>query len=227
MPLHRTVEYTMAYQTYTLGNWYLALSDAASIAEDGDINAIIASEVVGFDGYTTLPIVYSTPTWDAVNQFFVAPATPGEFANGGTTSIQYQSALAIGCPTGHARKAPKAVTQSSFNGGTDAITITGHGYVDNNSIVFRVASGTIDTAINTALRYYILNATTNTFQLSLDQVNPINLNGDGAALDAYVIDRTIDESRGGINYKVQPISTTIAPGQSVAINYSMSVDTQA
>ena len=224
MPVHRSTQYCAGYQTYTLGNWYFALSDATSLAEDASLNTIIASEVVGFDGYTTPKINYSNPTWDVATQRYIIPATSLDYGNSGTTTIQYQTFLGIGCPTGHTRIVPKAITHTNFNGGTDTITLSSHGYTNNDQVMFRVVSGTIDSAVSVNLSYYVMNATTNTFQLSVDQVNPLDLNGNGASLNAYLLDRSIDEVRGGVIYQVFAVPTPVAPGQSVTVNFSVSAD---
>jgi hypothetical protein len=215
MPVHRSLSYSAAYQIFTLGNWYFALSDATSFAEDQDVNSIFATEIVGFNGYTSPALTYGTPTWDVVTQQYIAPLPTLTYGNAGTTTIQYISYFGVCCPSGHTRIVPKAVTQTNFSGATNTITLTSHGYTNNDRVVFRVVSGTIDSAINTSLGYYVMNATTNTFQLSVDQVNPLDLAGNGASLNAYIIDRSLDETRGGIVYQTFAVPTSVAPGNSV------------
>lgn len=224
MPVHRTVSYSAAYQMFTLGNWFFVLSDATSFAEDQDVNSIFATEIVGFDGYTTPTLPFSTPTWDVVTQQYVAPLPTITYGNAGTTTIQYSSYFAVCCPSGHTRIVPKAITQTNFSGATNIITLANHGYTNNDRVIFRVVSGTIDSAINTNLGYYVINATTNTFQISADQVNPIELAGNGASLNAYLIDRSLDELRGGIMYQVFTVPTSVAPGNSVNFILSTATD---
>lgn len=226
MPCHRSWQYAAASQTYTNGNWFFLLSDAVATAEDATLDSILSTEIVANDGYISPQVTYSAPVWDALAGYYRAPATPLDYSNGGTTTIQYQTHLQVCCPPGHTRITPKAVTQASFDGGVDTVTSTAHGYVDDDKVLFRVVSGTIDTAIAANTAYYVINATTNTFQLSVDQVNPIDLNGDGASLDAYIIDRSIDESVGGLLYVNFAAATSIAPGQSVTVNITTGVDTR-
>lgn len=61
------------------------------------------------------------------------------------------------------------ITQTFGSGdvdtGTETITITSHGFVDNE-IVRLTSSGTLPVGLTTNTVYYIINATTNTFQLS-------------------------------------------------------------
>jgi len=225
MPCHRSWQYAAALQTFNQGNWFFLLSDASSITEDGDLTTILSTEIVGNDGYTTPSVLYGLPTWDVASQRYLSPAGSLEYTNGGTTTIQYQSQILVCCPSGHTRKVPYPVTQSNFDGAGDTVTYTNHGYVDGDKIVFRVESGTIDTAISTSTSYTVINATVNTFQLSLDELNVLDLNGDGASLDAYIIDRSIDLNKGGLLYQVFPTITSIAPGQAVTVNFTTATDT--
>lgn len=225
MPQHQTAQLAVLKQTYELGNHFFALSTLTSMAEDTTLATIFGSEVVDADGYTTPAVVYSAPFWDAGNVRAQINTPDINYSNGGSVSITYRTKLLIACPSGHTRIVPQSVTQANFDGATDTITITGHGYVDNDRVLFAVASGTLDTALSNTVRYYVFNATANTFQVSVDQVNPVNLNGDGATLIASVIDASLDEDRGGISYQVNAVDTTVAPGAEVTIRLPTSQDT--
>ena len=92
--------------------------------------------------------------------------------------------------------------------GTNIITASGHGFIDNNSIRIRNADGILPEGLLDATKYYVISATTNTFQVSASlggsEVD-ITSNGYGTNTAHLEYFKTIDQSdvlsypSGGIN----------------------------
>lgn len=228
MPAPRSHQQYVADITYvdTGGaTWFFALSKATSFtfAEDTSEGAALATEVVGHDGYTTPALVVSGAAWNASLSKVEVTIPDFTYTNSGTTTIQADALFTACCPSGHTRKVPQLITESGFNASTDVVTLTGHGYVDGDSVVFRQESGTIDTGITTGTIYEIMTSATNTFQITLNGVDPVILNGDGASLTGYVIDATLDDR--SYTYKSFASPLTIPPGSSITVRYSHGVDT--
>lgn len=63
---------------------------------------------------------------------------------------------------------PAAKTVTSLDAGTDFITSTAHGLVNGNAVTFsRISTGTFPSGIAANTVYYLVNKTTDTFQISL------------------------------------------------------------
>ena len=60
----------------------------------------------------------------------------------------------------------KSFTTGDVNTGTDTITVAAHGYSNGDSVVF-ATNGTLPTGLSAETVYYIINAATNTFKVSL------------------------------------------------------------
>lgn len=71
-------------------------------------------------------------------------------------------------------------------GGSDKVTINSHPFSNGDQIHFRDDSTGLPTQLAFDIDYYVINKTANDFQLSLDNVNPINFDSGGAGI-AYVI----------------------------------------
>lgn len=227
MPASRSHQEYIASNAYVNLNgvkWHLVLSDAVSLNEDSTIDNALSTEVVGASGYITPSITFTSVTWDVPTQRALAIAPDYNYVNSGAQTIQYQTQILVAVPSGHTRRPPQNITQSSINGASDTITITNHGYSNGDMIVIRVATGTLDTALTAGTGYGILNATANTFQLTSDGINAINLNGNSNLLQAFVIDRTVD-SRGYI-YTSYPFITSIGQNQAATIKFTVGCDTE-
>ena len=64
---------------------------------------------------------------------------------------------------------------------TNTFNSTAHGFADGEAVRLYTASGTLPTEVGVTLRYYIINADANTFQLSLTSGGPVvAITGDGS-----------------------------------------------
>lgn len=221
--LHQEFVADITYVTTGGATWYFALSDSTTLAEDTSAAVALSSELGGNDGYTTPVVSITGYAWDVASQKVKVVIPDFVYENTGTTTIQASAILTVCCPSGHTRKVPKLITQSNFDGAANTVTSTNHGYVDGDGVVFRASAGTLDSAINSSTLYKVLNASANSFQLSINEVDPVDLNGDAAGLTGYIIDATLDAR--GYTYKqfVSPVS--INPGQNITVKYSHAVDT--
>ena len=74
-------------------------------------------------------------------------------------------------------------TQVSFtaNAGTDVCTANSHPFSDDQQVSL-YSTGTLPAGLSSVDSYFIINATLNTFQLSLDGVNPVNITTTGTGV---------------------------------------------
>jgi len=61
------------------------------------------------------------------------------------------------------------VVITGVNAGTDTLTATSHGFSNNNAVFVRNTDGTLPGGLSAGTTYFVVGATTNTFQLSLTQ----------------------------------------------------------
>lgn len=66
----------------------------------------------------------------------------------------------------------------TVNTGTDTCTSVGHPFSDDHQ-VFLSTTGTLPAGLNSVDSYWIISSTADTFQLSLDGVNPVNITSTG------------------------------------------------
>jgi hypothetical protein len=131
--------------------------------------------------YQSLPVIGSTVTNGVVSTYF-ASGTPANYfsiadkifiSNFKSNSIQnnnIEGAQLI------SNIQDVTLTLGSVNTGTDTITINNHG-LSNRDIVRFSTTGTLPSPLNNTTNYYVINSTTNTFQVS-------------TSLDGTVIDLT-------------------------------------
>ena len=62
-----------------------------------------------------------------------------------------------------------AVGNPTFNPGTNVITLNSHGLNNNDIVHFANSGGALPSGLTTLTAYYVINSTTNTFQVSLTQ----------------------------------------------------------
>jgi len=70
---------------------------------------------------------------------------------------------------------PNAISITNVNGGTSTFTANGHGLTNGTQIHVGVDDYLVPSPINKGQTYSVVNATTNTFQISLDGTNPLTL----------------------------------------------------
>ena len=88
-------------------------------------------------------------------------------------------------------RAPQTI--SSVDTGADTITITGHGLSDGDRLDLTTTSA-LPTPLSEGVFYYVVNAATNTFQLSLtDGGSAINLTGSGSGTNKIRFDQFLTE----------------------------------
>ena len=91
----------------------------------------------------------------------------------------------------------------TFTDSGDLVTATGHGLIDGDIVSLKTITGTTGISINTI--YYVVNAATNTFQLSLTQ--------DGAVIDLV--------TNGTGTYSSPSFITAITPDVSIEVSLPM------
>jgi hypothetical protein len=104
-----------------------------------------------------------------------------QLINGGNLRTQLQD-LAIGLDNDLTVGQVKTFTPSEVNTGTSTITIASHGYTDGTPMML-YSSGVLPSPLTNGTFYFIVNATTNTFQLStLYNGSPITITTQGTGL---------------------------------------------
>lgn len=142
------------------GNYYLLLTNGGSWTEDSfTLAQILGSELVEQFGYQRRLLNVATGTWDATDKRDERTAGFTQSATGG--SLQYDGAVVI---KGASANANKTVT---VNASTDVFTTsTAHGLVNTDRVI--ITSDTTQPGGTSATTvYYVIGATSTTFQLSL------------------------------------------------------------
>ncbi len=119
--------------------------DRMQFGRTGDSSASMYSEGVGFTGQMVLwPLTIAPAGWLACD---------GEAYN----ITDYPVLFGVLNPF---------IGTCSWNTGTETVTVTAHGLVDGDQIFFKNEDGVFPTGITEYTNYYVVNKTTNTFQIS-------------------------------------------------------------
>ena len=94
------------------------------------------------------------------------------------------------------------VTNSAINASTNTITASTHGYANDDQVTYSNAGGTDNIGLTNGVSYYIINADTNTFQLSTSQGgSAVNLSagtGENHEFQGTTATGTVQHSSGAV-----------------------------
>lgn len=111
-------------------------------------------------------------TLSIAKDIYTINANEGTYANAAAVTTAYQNA-----------------TSKTFNGGTavnvttDLFTITNHGFVTGQKVLYGIGGGTVITGLTDATDYYVIKVSANTFKLATTLVNAIA----GTAINITVV----------------------------------------
>ncbi|MFN6572373.1 MAG: hypothetical protein RMY31_035270 [Dendronalium sp. ChiSLP03b] len=151
----------------------LCLANTATLSRASSLADFIANELLPTNGYTRASANFgSDGSYDSTDQRHELPTINASFsASGG--SLQFQTAFLI---ADSSAVASKSFTNSNVNASTDRITITSHGFVNGDKLVFTAdALATLPSGITASTIYQVASVTTNDFQLQP--------NGGGSTID--------------------------------------------
>jgi surface protein len=132
----------------------------------------------------------------------------GQAAGSTTLTVASSAAYAVGEYVTNA--VAFAATAVTFQTGTDTVTKTAHGLVDGTMLSF--ATRVTTTALTIYTLYYVINATTDTFQLSMTRTggSVITLNANGTGTMRYEVYITGKPTATTVTLSAPTTSTTTA-----------------
>jgi hypothetical protein len=124
---------------------------------------IISDEVLPINGYERINLVFGEGTYSTPNQRLEYPDINIAFAaDSGTIQFRSLVILADASPV-----ASKSFTNANVNATSNTITISNHGFVNGNKLIFTPATlATLPGGVTEGDIYEVISVTTNTFQLS-------------------------------------------------------------
>jgi hypothetical protein len=140
----------------------LCLANTATLTRGTSLVNFINSELLPNNGYTRALANIVDGSYDTVDQRYEFPVFTASFtASGG--ALQFQTAFLMADASA---VASKSFTNSNVNPTSDRITITSHGFVDGDKLIFTAdALATLPSGIAASTIYQVASATTNDFQL--------------------------------------------------------------
>ncbi|HYW20250.1 MAG TPA: hypothetical protein VE956_13260 [Nodularia sp. (in: cyanobacteria)] len=142
----------------------LALANTATLSRSSSLADFTANELLPTNGYARATASFGGDgSYDSTDQRHELPTISASFtASGG--ALQFQTAFLIADSTA---VASKSFTNANVNAVSDRITITAHGFVNGDKLVFTADSlATLPSGITTGTIYTVSSVTTNDFQLS-------------------------------------------------------------
>ncbi|MEH1902525.1 MAG: hypothetical protein V7L04_14170 [Nostoc sp.] len=151
----------------------LALANTATLGRTSSLADFITSELLPNNGYIRAIANFgSDGIYDTTDQRHELPIISASFAASGG-SLQFQTAFLIADSTA---VASKSFNSFNVNPTSDRITITAHGYVNGDKLVFTPdVMGTLPSGIVAGTIYQVASITANDFQLQP--------NGGGTTID--------------------------------------------
>ena len=151
-------------------------STGAVYTEAGDADIIPAKIASGVEIFGTTGTITSPIAWDLrAGSSIVSPS--GTVA--GLLKVNCRNGATL--TTFDQSEYPKSATADNT---TDFLTVTAHGWSDTQTV--KIYYSTAPTGLDYSIRYFVVNSTTNTFQLSLTSGgSAINFTANGAAVFVY------------------------------------------
>ncbi|MEH1976077.1 MAG: hypothetical protein V7L02_23260 [Nostoc sp.] len=141
----------------------LALANSSSLGRTSSVADFIKSELLPANGYARVDASFSNDgSYDSTDQRHELPNINAAFAALGG-SLQFQTVFLIADSTA---TSSKSFTNSNVNATSDRITITAHGFVNGDKLVFTAdALSSLPSGIAADTIYQVASVTTNDFQL--------------------------------------------------------------
>ncbi|MEH2148614.1 hypothetical protein [Nostoc sp.] len=144
----------------------LALANTASLGRTNSLADFISNELLPTNNYARAAGNLSGDgIYDTTDQRHELPVISASFsASGG--SLQFQTAFII---ADSSAVSSKSFTNSNVNATSDRITITNHGFVNGDKLVFTADTlATLPGGISAGTVYTVASATTNDFQIGVN-----------------------------------------------------------
>lgn len=142
----------------------LCLANTATLSRSNSLADFIASELLPTNGYARASASFGGDgSYDTTDQRHELPTISASFtASGG--ALQFQTAFLIADSSG---VSSQSFTNANVNPTSDRITITAHGFVNGDKLVFTPDSlAILPGGITAGTIYTVANVTTNDFQLT-------------------------------------------------------------
>ena len=162
-----------------LNKFYLCFADTNLLTRQSSPLDFINAELNQENGYVRSNVLYSEDgTFSITNKRHDLPLVTGSVTALANT-IQFQTVFLIGNGNASANKLFNATTDVNIN--TNSITEPAHGLANGDRISFNAepASG-LPTGLAANTLYRSINVTTDTFQVSIDNLNPVDITALGS-----------------------------------------------
>jgi hypothetical protein len=185
----------------------LALANTATLGRTSSLADFISNELLPTNNYARAVANFSSDgSYDTTDQRHELPIISASFAATGG-SLQFQTAFLIADSTA---VSSKSFTNSNVNATSDRITITAHGFVNGDKLVFTADSlATLPGGIVAGTIYQASSVTTNDFQLQP--------NGGGSTINITDTGSGTFRARSAngiiVAYAVESSPITVADGQ--------------
>lgn len=167
--------------------FYFGFADSNLLGRSTPRLQFALSELIETNGYSRSQALFSEDgTFSTVNKRHDLPLVTGDVEATGTT-LQVQTVFLMANANANANKSFNANTNVDTS--TNIITIAEHGLSNQEEIAFTADAGaSLPTGIAASTLYKAINITTNTFQVSSDGLNPIDITalGSGTCRLRYV-----------------------------------------
>jgi hypothetical protein len=185
----------------------LALANSSALGRTSSIANFISNELLPTNGYARIDASFSSDgSYDPTDQRHELPTISASFtATGG--SLQFQTAFLI---ADSLAVSSKSFTDANVNSTSDRVTITSHGFVNGDKLVFTAdALATLPSGIAPGTIYQVASSSTNDFQLQP--------NGGGSTIDITDTGSGAFRARSAngiiVAYAVESSPITVADGQ--------------
>ena len=145
--------------------FYVALANTAILTRANTIADFIAQELLPINGYARCNTQFSGDgAYNPTNLRYEMPTLTATFTASGS-SFQFQTAFLM---ANASAVSSQSFTDANVNAASDRITITNHGFINGDSLVFTADNlSTLPGGITSGTLYTVANVTTNDLQIQL------------------------------------------------------------
>lgn len=190
---------------------YLILTDA-SLTGTSTVSDAVVSELLESDGYQRVLFNPGAPTTSSNTTGF--PSAGYDFTNNGTSSISYDSVALIYGGSSHANSTVTSIA-------SDTITSTAHNNSDDDRVLFTNSAASAPSGItlsttSSVTNYFVINASTNTFQIAT------SVGGSAVTLGTVWTGTLVVRNANGTldSYDSQASAVSISAGQTSTVTVS-------
>jgi hypothetical protein len=197
--------------------FYLCLANTNTLTRSSNKADFFQHELLEGNGYSRKVLTYSADgSYDVTDQRHEMPTVSLSWTASGA-ALQYQTAFLIADAKAGAPASVSFDGSAAINVANDTIEIAAHNLNNQDDVLFKPRAGASmfgGASANTL--YKVLNATSSTFKISTDGINPINLSsiGSGTIDLSYANGRIVT-----LNLEVDPV--TIADGQTLEYDFDL------